>query len=205
MKNTQVHAIQIVLLAAALILAGCGKKEPDMARMGAKAPEMSGSMEQFIVGKWAETDNSAALGAAVGMKTEPSAEPEKIGSIYVFKDNKTFELSRPNKKEIIAGKWQISTNGVFLEYLTIDGLDINKFSENARKEAERGTQSGIAADIFLDWLKERLAKQTYLEVDGDKKRLVFKQSGHGDPNDPASALANIGMVALERISEEKQE
>lgn len=199
---TRIHLILVVI--AALAMAGCGKKEPEMVRMGAKAPEMSGSIEQFIVGKWAETDNSAALSEAVGIKMEESAEPEGIGAVYVFKDDKSFDLIRKGKKEIIAGKWQTSGNGVFLEYLTIDGMSINQFSDNARKEADKGTQAGIAADIFLDWLKEKLAKQTYLEVDGDKKRMVFKQSGGGDPNDPASALANIGMVALERISEEEK-
>lgn len=197
--------IQLLLVViAALVIAGCAKKEPEMVRLGAKAPEMSGSIETFVVGKWAETDNSAALGEAIGMKSEASTEPEKIASIFVFKDDKTFELIRTGKKEKIAGKWQTGTNGIFLEYLTIDGLSINQFSENARKEADRGTQSGIAADIFLDWLKERLAKQTYLEVDSDKRRLVFKPSGGGDPSDPASALANIGIVALERVSEGKQ-
>ncbi|MBV6458279.1 MAG: hypothetical protein HONBIEJF_01405 [Fimbriimonadaceae bacterium] len=197
--------IQLILVViAALAVAGCGKKEPEMVRLGDKAPEMSGAIEAFIVGQWAETDNSAALGEAIGMKSPPSEEPEKIGSIYVFRADKTFDLIRSGKKEKIAGKWQTGTSGVFLEYLTIDGLSIEKFSENARKEAERGTQSGIAADILLDWLKERLAKQSYLEVDGDKRRLVFKQSSGGDPNDPASALASIGIVALERIGEEKK-
>ncbi|MBX3096882.1 MAG: hypothetical protein KF812_08470 [Fimbriimonadaceae bacterium] len=144
-------------------------------------------LSDFVLGTWAFQDMSTG---------------GEFDQRYEFKADGTFALVKDKHK--IGGTWEAQPNGIILKHETIDGKTMQQATEEIRKQEEIGTQGGVAAGVFHDWLMNDIGTRNFAQLDETGTGFFFTTgAATPDPNDMGGMM--MGMKgSLIRVKQESE-
>jgi hypothetical protein len=181
-------SLGMVFFPLALVACQSGPAEPKFVDDEA-APALApgGDIKEFVVGSWGYRDMSTG---------------EEYDQIYTFKADGTFVLRRGESK--IEGAWQPSGEQLYLKHETLNGKTFQQASEEIRKQAEVGSQAGVKADVFHDWLMNDLAARAAAQLTEDRKTFGFSASRGTEPAPDSGEFGGLMQAISGTLTRVKQ-
>lgn len=202
-----------LFLLPSLLLSGClmapkpvdPNTVPGVA-MGDKAPDFTGDLPKFVVGRWSPSMGEMidpAFAKQLGMDSvnQQNAEAD-LDRWWNFKADGTFTYRTRAFSWQVEGTWKASQDAVDLTYSTMDGKPLAQAEQESKAKEETGRQAAIINEMGKEFVFKKLPSLSHIIVGDDKKHLYFV-TGSGAPDPAMGSMGGESRMGLSRIEDAK--